>query len=107
MFGFTQKTVADILGISVRQYQNYESGLVIPPVDNLKVISDIYNLPLSDFFDERPLIEKDKEMAFIAIMRQHYPGIITALSNVDPDKWDALEEMILPICKHLTTKEDK
>lgn len=44
--GLTQEEVARSLNITLRTYQNYESGQFLPPLKTFKRISLIYNVSL-------------------------------------------------------------
>ncbi len=43
--GLTQKEVSDKMGYSSAQFvSNFERGLCMPPLNKLKVLSDLYNI---------------------------------------------------------------
>lgn len=44
--GFTQKALSDMLGITTRAYQRYESGEREPKIDMLISIADIFHITL-------------------------------------------------------------
>jgi transcriptional regulator with XRE-family HTH domain len=44
--GYTQKQVADGIGITETAYQNYESGRRIPVFENVILIADFFNCSL-------------------------------------------------------------
>lgn len=48
---YTQKQMAEKIGIKVQSYQAYESGLTQPTVLNLLKISQILNVSLDDLFE--------------------------------------------------------
>ena len=78
----------------------------------MEKLSHALAIPIRDMFpehniSENALINTNPNEFRESVFRQHKDNIITAIVNVDPANWDALEEMVLPICKHLTTKEDK
>ena len=50
--GYTQKAISELLKISIRQYQRYETGTVIPSVSIAKKISNILNVKIEDIFNE-------------------------------------------------------
>ena len=50
MFGFTQKQMADKLGISRSNYNNYELGTVTPPFEKVLEIKQILNYKKDDLF---------------------------------------------------------
>jgi len=43
--GFTQQNMADVLFITLRQYQNYEGGQAKPTLEGLVDIADALNVP--------------------------------------------------------------
>lgn len=48
---YTQKYVADLLGIKPQSYQAYECGIAMPTVENLLKISTIFNISLDELFE--------------------------------------------------------
>ena len=49
-YGFTQKAIADELGISFQQVQKYETGQNKLPIESLLLLKKFYNVPFEDFF---------------------------------------------------------
>lgn len=47
-FEFTQKTLADKLGITIRAYQRYEAGEREPKLDVLIDIADVFHISLDE-----------------------------------------------------------
>lgn len=47
---WTQQLVADEIGISLRQYTNYENGQSIPNINMAKKIADLFNTTIDDIF---------------------------------------------------------
>ena len=52
--GMTQANLANALGISYQQVQNYERGSVRIAASTLGAIARLLDTPVSDFFDTRP-----------------------------------------------------
>lgn len=50
MFGYTQKQMGEMLGISRSNYNNYELGTVTPPLDKVLKIKQILNYKKDDLF---------------------------------------------------------
>lgn len=50
MFGYTQKQMSEMLGISRSNYNNYELGTVTPPLDKVLKIKQILNYKKDDLF---------------------------------------------------------
>lgn len=50
--GYTQETVADVLGIARTTYTEYETKDIDIPFDTLEKLSDFYGVELSSFFVE-------------------------------------------------------
>ncbi len=69
--GYSQSDVADMLGISRQSLSSWENGHVCPDFYNLRLLSQIYEMPIDDFIkDNRGLqIEFDRE-PFIQVFRQ-------------------------------------
>lgn len=50
--GFSQGDVAKKLGYSTAQFiSNWERGLSAPPMDTLRVLSNLYNVPPEEMFE--------------------------------------------------------
>jgi transcriptional regulator with XRE-family HTH domain len=50
--GMSQGKVAGILGYTSPQFiSNWERGISEPPVDTLKVIAKLYNVPMDELFE--------------------------------------------------------
>ena len=47
---FTQKQMADLLGISLRSYQRYEQGTVEPNIPSIIRIAERFNISLDYLF---------------------------------------------------------
>lgn len=52
--GYSQKEVADIIGVNVRTIVEWEAGRVTPKMDNAQRLSELYKMPLAymDFSKE-------------------------------------------------------
>lgn len=48
LFGCTQKQMAELIGITPRSYQRYESGEREPNIDTLIKIADFFEISLDD-----------------------------------------------------------
>lgn len=46
--GYTQKQMAELVGITPRSYQRYESGEREPNIDTLVQIADLFKISLDD-----------------------------------------------------------
>lgn len=46
----TQREVAEVLGVSVRTYQNYEQGMRTPPLPMAKKIADLFMCKIDEIF---------------------------------------------------------
>ena len=49
---YTQKGLADALGVSKGTITSYESGVRVPPIDKLEEIAKLFNIKITDFFVE-------------------------------------------------------
>jgi transcriptional regulator with XRE-family HTH domain len=49
-FGYSQKQIGRILGVSFQQVQKYESGVNRLPVEKLYRLQKLYGVPYSSFF---------------------------------------------------------
>lgn len=58
---FTRQQIADLLEVSLRTYQTYETGTREPNISNLVKIADFYNISLDELigrkFPEKPLMD--------------------------------------------------
>ena len=54
--GYTQETVADVLGIARSTYTEYETKDIEIPLNTLEKLSDFFGVELSSFFSESCLI---------------------------------------------------
>ncbi len=43
--GMTQQSMADVLGVALRTYQQYEQGKTFPSYDSLRSLADVLDLP--------------------------------------------------------------
>ncbi|NLY46818.1 MAG: helix-turn-helix transcriptional regulator [Tissierella sp.] len=50
--GLTQQELAEILGISLTSYNKKETGKVPFTVDELKKLSEHFNVPIENFFND-------------------------------------------------------
>lgn len=56
--GFTQKQVADLLGMVQRNYQRYETGEVDPPLSKAIALADYFNVSLDYLVGRSDVPEK-------------------------------------------------
>lgn len=61
--GYTQKDIADILGLERSTYAYYENGKTRIPVSKLQILARLYSVNINDFFDTDTisLNDPDKE----------------------------------------------
>ena len=52
----TQVELADKIGYSAKTVSRWETGDVIPDIDTLEVLSNIYNISIKDLFDANLLL---------------------------------------------------
>lgn len=50
-FGYTQKQVADSLGITASSYYGYESGRAVPTLQNFIKLAKLYDVSLDDLIE--------------------------------------------------------
>ena len=50
-FGYTQKYVAEQLGIIYQSYQHYEWGLTVPTLQNFIKLAKLYNVSCDDLLE--------------------------------------------------------
>jgi transcriptional regulator with XRE-family HTH domain len=90
--GLMQQQVADKIGLSLRQYQRYESGEIIPQYDMLETLADIFG---SEFSELKEL--RDREVSgtaeAVASPLDSTEPVATVLAPVPPS--DA--EPVVPI----------
>lgn len=79
--GLTQSELADKLGITLRQVQRYENGM-LPPHDKLQLLNSILNYDLhSEIYDENSHTEPDeRQLSFLEKRRlkknEHNPYLV-------------------------------
>lgn len=49
--GFTQKQIAEMIGVKTQSYQAYESGVSLPNLENLLKLSLVLELSIDDLFE--------------------------------------------------------
>ncbi|MBQ7638039.1 MAG: helix-turn-helix transcriptional regulator [Clostridia bacterium] len=59
--GYTQKDVADVLGIDRSTYAYYETGKTEVPVKKLAVLARLYGVEINDFFNNDALVLNDPD----------------------------------------------
>lgn len=59
--GFTQAEVASKLGISERTVRGYEGGKLLPPLDKIKQLADLYNVPTAYLVSESSEMDSVKQ----------------------------------------------
>jgi transcriptional regulator with XRE-family HTH domain len=74
--GFTQAEVASKLGISERTVRGYEGGKLLPPLDKIKQLADLYNVPTAYLVSESS--EMDSVKQWISTLS---PSELTELQN--------------------------
>lgn len=52
-YGYTQKQMAEIIGITLRSYQRYESGEREPNIETLVQIADFFKISLDDLIGRK------------------------------------------------------
>ncbi|GLB53000.1 hypothetical protein NBRC110019_20400 [Neptunitalea chrysea] len=63
----SQSSLAEVVGVSLRTIQNYESGKVAVPYKNLEVIAQHYGVTVAYFFSD----EKDDQKSKVAEKKSH------------------------------------
>lgn len=54
-FGMTQDDIAELLGMSRTSFSKYENGATVPPLNVMRKLSAIYNVPIEFLIhDEQP-----------------------------------------------------
>ena len=67
--GFTQKVIADYLGIKVNSYSQYENNVRKPNIDTLKKIADFYDISGISFFLDS---DNDAQLHNLRVFINHY-----------------------------------
>jgi transcriptional regulator with XRE-family HTH domain len=55
---FSQQQIAEILNISQSKYNYFESGKYCPDALSIKILAKLYNVTVTEFFDEQGAIAK-------------------------------------------------
>ena len=50
-YGYTQKYIAEQLGITYQSYQHYEWGLTVPTLQNFIKLAKLYNVSYEDLLE--------------------------------------------------------
>ncbi len=50
-YGYTQKYIAEKLGITYQSYQHYELGLTVPTLQNFIKLAKLYNVSYEDLLE--------------------------------------------------------
>ena len=86
----TQKQLADKLGKNIMTVGRYESGKTSVTMDVLHEISEILDVPMSDFFGESPISidnfdpkEKYREFHIMERIKNYPEKALSDLINVD------------------------
>jgi transcriptional regulator with XRE-family HTH domain len=59
--GLTQKNIAQLLNISIQSYNKKENGKVPFTANELKILSDFFDVPMENFFKDNVVIKTTKE----------------------------------------------
>ena len=51
-FGYTQKYVAEQIGITFQSYQHYEWGLTVPTLQNFINLAKLYDVPYNELLEK-------------------------------------------------------
>jgi transcriptional regulator with XRE-family HTH domain len=109
-FGFSQTYMADRLGISMKQYQNYEKN-TIPPHDKLKMLNEILNYSFHKIiYEEKVLAEIDNETMDLHVRNKSLKEQIELLkerNNRLEQKNDALLRELGAIEQKLSNEQEK
>ncbi|MHB1153529.1 MAG: LexA family protein [Eubacteriales bacterium] len=60
--GLSQTKIADMLNITRQAYNHYETGRRVPPIDTLKLISEIFNITYGDLLEENKKVLPKREV---------------------------------------------
>jgi transcriptional regulator with XRE-family HTH domain len=83
----SQSYLAEIINVSLRTIQNYESGKVDVPTKKLELIAQHYDVSISELFNENEVIKKEVSKKLI------YKGIEIPndlIINFVSDNWSEL-----------------
>lgn len=57
----TQLKVAEFLGVNVRTIARYEAGQLLPPLDKIKQLAELYNVPVAYLVSESSEMDSVKQ----------------------------------------------
>ncbi|AHA10948.1 MULTISPECIES: helix-turn-helix domain-containing protein [Bacillus] len=57
-YNYTQENVAQKIGVSKQSVSKWESGKTYPDIDNLIILSDIYNVTIDELIREDSILKK-------------------------------------------------
>lgn len=76
---YTQKQLADLMGVSESTIGMYERGQREPNFEMLEIIADIFNVYMSDLIEEKPVIALEADdtvrIRFLGDVAAHFGGI--------------------------------
>lgn len=58
--GYTQKDIADMLGVTDKAVSKWENGIAKPTTNNIKLLSTIYNVSVEELLNGKDAIENKK-----------------------------------------------
>ncbi|WP_333597667.1 helix-turn-helix transcriptional regulator [Chryseobacterium flavum] len=82
--GFTQKDIADILGIDTSNYNRKENGSVKISKDDWKKIAKFLKVPVEEIYDDKYTSKKSMENRedYIIILEKENKELRTKLDNI-------------------------
>lgn len=109
-----QDDVADALGIKRAGYSHYENARTVPTVENLRILADLYKIPLEklvrltgDDFEPEDIKRKKKDKG---TNKNLYVGFLKECADMKPDelaRWMTLEDKELIYYCHKLSERDR
>jgi len=108
----TQKTVSDYLGVSLRTYQRYEEGTIVPPLSTIVDISKFFDIPTdcllcNGFFSnwDEIILHKDEILLIIKENLLSPPDILS-LPNLTNLTENQLARILPAVFTKITFNDD-
>ncbi|WP_301107543.1 helix-turn-helix transcriptional regulator [Sporosarcina sp.] len=103
--GFSQQDVAGMLNLSRQAVSKWENGNSYPDIENLRLLSDLYSVPLDDFFeDQQAVITETASDASISKVRTK--SYLLLLGGIISYFISPAGLLTIPVILYLTKKAD-
>lgn len=103
--GFSQQEVADKLNISRQAVSKWENGSSYPDIDNLRLLSHLYNVSLDNFFEEKQTVDLEKPED-LAVKKKRNRGFLLLFGSIVSYVISPAGLVTIPFILYLAKKAD-